>query len=201
MFMPIVACNITCTTTCSPSNLIFWCGLPFFPTVVVDHHFGFGIWHHHIITIQSIVYSETMSEFTDMERVSKGVIASISFHFPDEETHYFPVKQALPIDVNDVHPDAKRSNTFYHYSGRHDEGMLPTLHSSGPMIEVLSSVQQIKHISDNFLTERINQLYGYNNSTQNHTDDVHEEVNNDNDGDGNKVKKMRVEAKTQPMEE
>lgn len=136
-----------------------------------------------------------------MSSPKEKIFASITFDFPNEEKHSFQVTHTQAIDVNDVHPDAKRCNTFYYYSGRHDDGLLPQLQSSGPMIDVLSALQQVKHISDTFLTERINQAFGYNNhnkdSTQ-HDADAHEKLEEEED---TKVKKMRIEHEGSAMEE
>ncbi len=125
------------------------------------------------------------------ENASKSVLATISFRFPNEEERKETIVEALPIDVNDIHPDARRCNTFYHYSGRHDDGNLPILRNSGPMVDVLSAIQQIKHMSDTYLTERINAQYGYSNNETNN--EVEATENCSNEIEESKLKKMRVE--------
>eukprot|EP01039_Chlorochromonas_danica_P008103 gene8100-8938_t len=91
-------------------------------------------------------------------------IITLDFQFPNEQPHCFYVINPPPINVNQVHPDAKTSNTSYGYSGRHDHGALPTLKSEGAMASVVSALAQAKEMSDHFLTARINDHYGYNNN-------------------------------------
>lgn len=85
---------------------------------------------------------------------------SITFVLPNEPAVVFDVTDFKPIDVNEVHPDAKQHNTFFEYSGRHDNGELPTLKSTGPIAQVIGALNEMRRISDEFLTEKINAMYG-----------------------------------------
>ena len=58
-------------------------------------------------------------------------------------------------DVNNVHEDAKTSNTSYGYSGRHDHGSLPELKSSGNMARLIASLEDAKRESDMVITDII----------------------------------------------
>lgn len=95
------------------------------------------------------------------------------------------------VDVNKVHPDAEKSNTFYEYSGRHDDGRLPSLKSSGYMSQVLGCLQEIKRISDDVLTNKINEMYGGESSKSIKLNG--DEVEDAEDNNESKSKKMRVE--------
>jgi hypothetical protein len=65
-----------------------------------------------------------------------------------------PIKcDAAEADVNQVHVEAKTSNTSYGYSGRHDHGVLPELKSTGPMARLVASLEEAKREGDTVLTE------------------------------------------------
>lgn len=63
------------------------------------------------------------------------------------------------INLNYISPEAAATNTVHHYSGRHDHGKLPTLKSSGPMADVISSIIAAKSECDRFLTSCIDKEY------------------------------------------
>lgn len=99
------------------------------------------------------------------------------------------------VDVNQVHPDAERSNTFYEYSGRHDDGKLPILKATGCMSQVLGCLQEIKRISDEVLTDKINEMYGNGESTKSNerNDDAADDAGEEPEDDESKSKKMRLD--------
>jgi hypothetical protein len=49
-----------------------------------------------------------------------------------------------PFDPNEISPDAAASNMSFNYSGRHDHGKLPELHSTGPYADLVSALQEAK---------------------------------------------------------
>jgi hypothetical protein len=95
--------------------------------------------------------------------MEKLPLIEIEFILPNEETSVFAIEDKGPIDVNAIHPSARSSNESYEFSGRHDQGVLPTLKSTGPMAHVVAALQEAKHVSDRFLSEKIDIAYGYNN--------------------------------------
>lgn len=114
------------------------------------------------------------------------ILAEISFEFPNEEKKLFTLNHVPDLDVNSISPVAKESNESFEYSGRHDTGILPVLNSSSSMSKVISAIRETRNISDSYLTERINQIYGYssNKETKNEGDDVVE---------GSSTKKPKLE--------
>ncbi len=117
-------------------------------------------------------------------------IGSISIMMPGVPDKTFSIPSNVSVDVNVVHPDSLASNTFYEYSGRHDDGELPQLKSSGLMTNVLGCLLEIKRISDQILSATIDQMYG---------DSSKDELTSDNDlqpqliSTESRSKKMRVE--------
>ncbi len=99
-------------------------------------------------------------------------IGSISIMMPGVPDETFSIPSNVSVDVNVVHPDSLASNTFYEYSGRHDDGELPQLKSSGLMTNVLGCLLEIKRISDQILSAKIDQMYG---------DSSKDELTSDND--------------------
>jgi hypothetical protein len=96
-----------------------------------------------------------------MSSSSRQALVSLEFHLPNEEPIIFPIENKGPCNINYISPVAANSNESYEYSGRHDQGKLPDMKSTGPMAEVIAAMQEAKRVSDQFLSERINQVYGY----------------------------------------
>jgi len=65
------------------------------------------------------------------------------------------VSGSAPADVNAVTEEARTSRTSFSYSGRHDHGELPVLRSTGPLAELVASLQEAKRQCDAYLTKMI----------------------------------------------
>ncbi|RYH16492.1 hypothetical protein EON65_29985 [archaeon] len=118
--------------------------------------------------------------------VSREPIITMAFDFPQESLRIFEVHDAPHVNVNHISQEAAQSNTSYEYSGRHDGGPLPILKSEGPMADVIAALAQAKVVSDSFLTDRINQVYGYNQTSQIHgTVEKGEHDMDEDDGEDN----------------
>ena len=83
------------------------------------------------------------------------------------------VRSSSYKDPNRVCPEAVHSNTAVGFSGRHDHGELVKLKSTGPLLELVSSIKDAKQACDAFLTAAI--------------------ACEAADGAGSPVKKLRVE--------
>eukprot|EP01031_Cornospumella_fuschlensis_P033562 gene33562-40601_t len=109
-----------------------------------------------------------MASFEASNYGVKKPLITLAFDFPNENVRVFEIEEiSHKVNVNHVSPEAAQSNTSYEYSGRHDGGSLPILKCDGPMAEVVSALAQAKVVSDGFLTERINRIYGYNQTSPN----------------------------------
>jgi hypothetical protein len=62
----------------------------------------------------------------------------------------------LEYNPNQISEDAKSSNTSYKYSGRHDDGLLPNLNSTGKFALLCGALYKAKSICDELLTAEIN---------------------------------------------
>lgn len=78
----------------------------------------------------------------------------------------FVTSKVEPWDANYVSEEAAKSNTAIGYSGRHDNGPLPTMKSSGPTAILVANILEAKEVCDNFLTQCINEKYGYTGETE-----------------------------------
>jgi hypothetical protein len=143
-----------------------------------------------------------------MEIERKPVVVSIKYQFPNEDQHHFEIIDNGPADINYVSAVAEKSNESYEYSGRHDQGKLPTIRSEGSMSRLVAALQETKKVSDKFLSARINEVYGYA-SNKMDEDEVgeNEETGGGNIGDEesddkieSQTKRMKVEKK-QPKQQ
>ena len=62
----------------------------------------------------------------------------------------------LEYNPNQISEDAKSSNTSYKYSGRHDDGLLPNLNSTGKFSLLCGALYKAKSICDEIFTAEIN---------------------------------------------
>jgi hypothetical protein len=132
-----------------------------------------------------------------MEKKQQPII-TLEFSLPNEELIIFPIADQGPCDVNFISPVAEKSNESYDYSGRHDQGKLPILKSEGPMANVVRAMQEAKKVSDGFLSERINQVYGYANPKQSKMDEVdiqEEDADADDKNEEDSVEKTKIKKK------
>ena len=88
-------------------------------------------------------------------------IVSIEFVFNGEHSKHINIADSAPMDVNAVTEASRISNTTFEYSGRHDHGLLPKLKCSGSDVVLVASLMEAKRECDKYLTERINEVYGY----------------------------------------
>lgn len=95
----------------------------------------------------------------------------VTISVPGKEVYQIETTKNCSLDVNYVSEIASSNNTVYEYSGRHDHGKLPTLKSSGPMAELISSLMDAKAECDKYLTQCINDEYGGINSSDQKIDD------------------------------
>jgi hypothetical protein len=142
-----------------------------------------------------------------MESDPKPVIISIKYQFPNEDPHYFEIMDSGPADINYISAVAEKSNESYEYSGRHDQGKLPTIKSEGPISNLVAALQATKKISDKFLSARINEVYGYASSKMEEDDAEIEggegakiEDEESDDKIESQTKRMKVEKK-QPKQQ
>jgi hypothetical protein len=112
--------------------------------------------------------------------MSVPALVSIEFVIPNQEVRKFELQDVAAMDVNEVHPVARDSNTSYEYSGRHDEGSLPTLRNDGSLASVLSALQAMRSISDEYLTEQINRLSGPTTTTTDHEESLSKKMRMEN---------------------
>jgi hypothetical protein len=132
-----------------------------------------------------------------MEQKQQPII-TLEFSLPNKELIIFPIADQGPCDVNFISPAAEKSNESYDYSGRHDQGKLPILKSEGPMANVVRAMQEAKKVSDGFLSERINQVYGYGNPKQSKMDEVdiqEEDADADEKNEEDSVEKTKIKKK------
>lgn len=73
---------------------------------------------------------------------------------PDHEI-MIPITSNTSLDVNEVCSEALKSNTAIGYSGRHDHGSLPTLKSTGGILDVVVAIKNAKTACDAYLTNLI----------------------------------------------
>lgn len=78
-----------------------------------------------------------------------------SLGVPGQHTITIRPGESKLLDMNEVCPEALISNTAVGYSGRHDDGNLSQLRSSGPLLEVVSALKEAKQACDAFLTDII----------------------------------------------
>ncbi len=108
-------------------------------------------------------------------KMSRLPLITLKYKFPNETEQEFAVQNVESININYISPIAASSNESFEYSGRHDQGTLPQLNSVGPMADIVSAMIQGKKISDKFLTERINQFYGYGDNQNADQEDIDKE--------------------------
>jgi len=123
--------------------------------------------------------------------MNNNPLITIEFDIPDEGKTQFIINDKGPADLNYIHPNARTSNESFEYSGRHDQGALPTLKSTGTLANVIAALREAKSVSDGFLSERINIAYGY--SGKSHALEKSDEA---------AIKRVRVEddPNEEPME-
>eukprot|EP01040_Poterioochromonas_malhamensis_P002421 gene2421-2572_t len=124
--------------------------------------------------------------------MSRLPLITLKYKFPNEAEQEFSVQNVEPIDINYVSPIAASSNESFEYSGRHDQGTLPQLNSVGPMVNIVSAMIQGKKISDKFLTERINQFYGYGDNQNADQEDIDKEPVSDEETATKKISKKQA---------
>lgn len=129
--------------------------------------------------------------------MSRKPFITIDYQLPNEPRQEFIVMDVVPLDINHVSPAAALSNESYEYSGRHDQGQLPQLKTSGPMADVISAMQQAKKISDKFLTERINLFYGYGETQNIDQEDVEKEPPSGSDDENETTSKKQPHKQRQ----
>ena len=78
-----------------------------------------------------------------------------SLGVPGQHTITIRPGESKLLDMNEVCPEALTSNKAVGYSGRHDDGNLSQLRSSGPLLEVVSALKEAKQACDAFLTDII----------------------------------------------
>jgi hypothetical protein len=98
--------------------------------------------------------------------MSNKPIVSIEFLFNGAQKGGINIMEPPVLDMNQVSAEARVSNTMFEYSGRHDHGNLPELKTSGNCAEVVSAIQEAKKECDSFLTQQINEFYGYSNGCE-----------------------------------
>lgn len=96
-----------------------------------------------------------------MSTTSVQPIISIDFLLNGELKNQIRITDPVEFDANQVSAEARVSNTTFGYSGRHDHGDLPTLKSTGVNAVLVSALQEAKRECDKYLTERINEEFGY----------------------------------------
>ena len=79
------------------------------------------------------------------------------------ESYQHKADSSIVVDLNIVSPTAFSSNTVFEYTGRHDHGNLLPLKSTGSIALLLTSLLSAKSDCDRYLTQRINEEYGYTN--------------------------------------
>lgn len=117
-----------------------------------------------------------------------GPLVSISFDFPEGEVqvhHEVHVNGTIPFNPNDIHPTAATSNTSFEYSGRHDQGTLPQLQSTGHMAHLIAAILDVKAQSDNYLTAKIGQQT--NNTGAKAIDETEDIMEGEAEADNNEV--------------
>jgi hypothetical protein len=89
---------------------------------------------------------------------SSGGLVDIVFSLPASmapEPVVISVTSPAPLNLNEIHPTAATSNVSFEYSGRHDQGTLPTLKTEGHLANVISAILEAKQQSDTILTKLI----------------------------------------------
>ena len=93
--------------------------------------------------------------------MSAPALVSIEFSYNGQVVNNIIIDNPTLVDVNTVSEESRASNTRFEYSGRHDHGDLPKLKNSGPAAVLVSALQEAKRECDKYLTQRINEEYGY----------------------------------------
>ncbi len=88
-------------------------------------------------------------------------VVSVDFLLNGEIRNQVRINNPSECDVNKVTAESRASNTTFEYSGRHDHGDLPVLKSSGPNALLVSALQEAKRECDRYLTQKINEEFGY----------------------------------------
>lgn len=96
-----------------------------------------------------------------MSSTSAQSIVSVDFLLNGELKNQINVTDSAEFDANQVSAEARISNTTFGYSGRHDHGDLPSLKSSGPNSVLVAALLEAKRECDKYLTQRINEEFGY----------------------------------------
>lgn len=114
-------------------------------------------------------------------------IVSIEFLLNGELKNQIKITDPAEFDANQVSAEARVSNTTFGYSGRHDHGDLPKLKSAGVNAVLVAALQEAKKECDKYLTERINEEFGY--------DDAEKamDVAAEDDAEENSAKKLCTE--------
>jgi len=82
----------------------------------------------------------------------------LEFSFPGDGAGEPAVEKRIEISgcpAADVNAVTEVSRTSFTYSGHHDHGDLPVLKSSGPLAELVASLQVAKQKCDEYLTSSI----------------------------------------------
>lgn len=119
---------------------------------------------------------------------SVASIVSVDFLLNGELKHQVKITEAGDYDTNKVSAESRVSNTTFEYSGRHDHGDLPQLKSTGPHAVLVSALQEAKKECDRYLTQRINEEFGYDDADKEEMDVAAEE-----DGEEKRAKKLCTE--------
>lgn len=106
-------------------------------------------------------FSPLLCFYLIMSIPSEQPIVSIDFLFNGELKNQIKITDPAEFDANQVSAEARVSNTTFGYSGRHDHGDLPKLKSIGVNAVLVSALQEAKRECDRYLTERINEEFGY----------------------------------------
>lgn len=119
------------------------------PTYWLSFKFTYVVVYHHRLTFIQQMENPTVS----VEFVFNGLLKQ-----------QIRIENPSQLDLNYVSPASSVSNTTFEYSGRHDHGNLPILKTSGPCAELVSALQDAKRECDKYLTNLINEEFGYDDS-------------------------------------
>lgn len=96
-----------------------------------------------------------------MSSSSAQPIVTVDFILNGELKNQISISEPTAYDANKVSAESRVSNTTFEYSGRHDHGDLPALKSTGPNAVLVAALQEAKRGCDEYLTQQINEEFGY----------------------------------------